>query len=107
MVLPGELETPSQDDRACRSIHPVAMKHLRVLVPLAALLFVGGVAGLTGVVASAFGPPTAGTLAYGNRSSLAAFLRQEDTYTKQTGEVVAIAYLDIFRFVAAGKENHT
>ena len=32
-----------------------------------------------------------------------AFLRQEDTYTKQTGQVVAVAYLDIFRFVAAGK----
>jgi len=29
-----------------------------------------------------------------------AFLRQEDTYTKQTGELVAVAYLDIFRFVA-------
>ncbi len=29
-----------------------------------------------------------------------AFLRQEDTFTKQTGEVVAISYLDIFRFVA-------
>ena len=29
-----------------------------------------------------------------------AFLRQEDTYTKQTGEVVAVSYLDIFRFVA-------
>jgi hypothetical protein len=33
-----------------------------------------------------------------------AFLRQEDTYTKQNGDVVAVAYLDIFRFVAAGKE---
>jgi len=32
-----------------------------------------------------------------------AFLRQEDTYTKQTGEVVAISYLDIFRFVAPQK----
>jgi acyl dehydratase len=30
-----------------------------------------------------------------------AFLRQEDTYTKQCGAVVAVAYLDIFRFVAA------
>lgn len=29
-----------------------------------------------------------------------AFLKQEDTYTKQTGEVVAVSYLDIFRFVA-------
>lgn len=27
-----------------------------------------------------------------------AFLRQEDTYTKQTGEIVAVACLDIFRF---------
>ncbi|MEP4149241.1 MAG: MaoC family dehydratase N-terminal domain-containing protein [Halioglobus sp.] len=34
-----------------------------------------------------------------------AFLRQEDTYTKQTGEVVAISYLDIFRFVAPAKEG--
>ncbi len=36
-----------------------------------------------------------------------AFLRQEDTYTKQTGEVVAVSYLDIFRFVApaAGDES--
>ncbi len=33
-----------------------------------------------------------------------AFLRQEDTYTKQTGEVVAISYLDIFRFVALQEE---
>ena len=32
-----------------------------------------------------------------------AFLRQEDTYTKQTGEVVAISYLDIFRFVSPEK----
>lgn len=32
-----------------------------------------------------------------------AFLRQEDTYTKQTGELVAVSYLDIFRFVAAKK----
>ena len=32
-----------------------------------------------------------------------AFLRQQDTYTKQGGEVVAVACLDIFRFVAAGK----
>ncbi len=30
-----------------------------------------------------------------------AFLKQEDTYTKQTGGVVAVAYLDIFRFVAS------
>jgi len=29
-----------------------------------------------------------------------AFLRQEDTYTKQTGEIVAVAQLDIFRFYA-------
>ena len=29
-----------------------------------------------------------------------AFMRQEDTYSKQTGEVVAVSYLDIFRFVA-------
>ena len=28
-----------------------------------------------------------------------AFLRQEDIYTKQTGEVIAVSYLDIFRFV--------
>ena len=34
-----------------------------------------------------------------------AFLRQEDTYTKQTGEVVAVAYLDIFRFVAPVREG--
>jgi len=34
-----------------------------------------------------------------------AFLRQEDTYTKQTGEVVAISYLDIFRFVARESEG--
>jgi len=27
-----------------------------------------------------------------------AFLRQEDTYTKQSGEVIAVANLDIFRF---------
>ena len=33
-----------------------------------------------------------------------AFLRQEDTYSKQTGEVVAISYLDIFRFVAPTEE---
>mgnify|MGYP001816991112 CR=1 FL=1 len=33
-----------------------------------------------------------------------AFLRQEDTYTKQTGEIVAVSYLDIFRFVAADSE---
>ncbi|MEP0200864.1 MAG: MaoC family dehydratase N-terminal domain-containing protein [Halioglobus sp.] len=33
-----------------------------------------------------------------------AFLRQEDTYTKQTGEVVAVSYLDIFRFVASTAE---
>ena len=36
-----------------------------------------------------------------------AFLRQEDTYTKQTGEVVAVSYLDIFRFVAPGKETES
>jgi hypothetical protein len=34
-----------------------------------------------------------------------AFLRQEDTYTKQTGEVVAVSYLDIFRFVAPESEG--
>lgn len=34
-----------------------------------------------------------------------AFLRQEDTYTKQTGEVVAISWLDIFRFVAPTGEE--
>ena len=33
-----------------------------------------------------------------------AFLRQEDTYNQQTGEVVAISYLDIFRFVAPTEE---
>ncbi|MEP1473029.1 MAG: MaoC family dehydratase N-terminal domain-containing protein [Halieaceae bacterium] len=33
-----------------------------------------------------------------------AFLRQEDTYTKQSGEVVAVSYLDIFRFVASSGE---
>lgn len=49
----------------------------RVMV-LAALLVVAGAVGLAGVVASTPGPPTAGTLAYGNRPSLAAFLRQED-----------------------------
>ena len=34
-----------------------------------------------------------------------AFLRQEDTYTKQTGELLAISYLDIFRFTAPEKES--
>ncbi|MGI9284046.1 MAG: FAS1-like dehydratase domain-containing protein, partial [Pseudomonadales bacterium] len=34
-----------------------------------------------------------------------AFLRQEDTYTKQTGEVVAISYLDIFRFVVPSSDS--
>ena len=33
-----------------------------------------------------------------------AFLRQEDTYTKQTGEVVAVATLDIFRFYVGDDE---
>ena len=33
-----------------------------------------------------------------------AFLRQEDTYTKQAGEVVAVAYLDIFRFYVGNDE---
>jgi len=36
-----------------------------------------------------------------------AFLRQEDTYTKQSGEIVAVSYLDIFRFVAPGKESES
>jgi hypothetical protein len=36
-----------------------------------------------------------------------AFLRQEDTYTKQSGEVVAISYLDIFRFVSPAKEGES
>jgi hypothetical protein len=34
-----------------------------------------------------------------------AFLRQEDTYTKQSGEVVAVSYLDIFRFVAPSRKE--
>jgi acyl dehydratase len=33
-----------------------------------------------------------------------AFLRQEDTYTKQTGEIVAVATLDIFRFYVGPDE---
>jgi acyl-CoA hydrolase len=33
-----------------------------------------------------------------------AFLRQEDTYTRQTGEVVAVANLDIFRFYVGDDE---
>jgi acyl dehydratase len=36
-----------------------------------------------------------------------AFLRQEDTFTKQTGEVVAVSYLDIFRFVATTAEHQS
>lgn len=34
-----------------------------------------------------------------------AFLRQEDTYTNQKGEVVAVAHLDIFRFVPVNSEK--
>ena len=34
-----------------------------------------------------------------------AFLRQEDTYTKQTGELVAVATLDIFRFYVGDGEG--
>ena len=33
-----------------------------------------------------------------------AFLRQQDTYVKQTGETVAVAHLDIFRFYAVAGE---
>lgn len=36
-----------------------------------------------------------------------AFLRQQDTYTKQNGDVVAVSYLDIFRFVAPPKETQS
>mgnify|MGYP000017327880 CR=1 FL=1 len=34
-----------------------------------------------------------------------AFLKQEDTYTNQRGEVVAVAALDIFRFVPPAEET--
>lgn len=44
-----------------------------------------------------------------NRKSLrvgeGAFMRQEDTYTNQRGETVAVVNLDIFRFVAPEKEK--
>jgi len=33
------------------------------------------------------------------RVGTGAFLKQKDTYTNQRGEIIAIAYLDIFRFV--------
>lgn len=34
-----------------------------------------------------------------------AFLKQEDTYTNQKGEVVAISYIDIFRFVPQNEQG--
>ena len=44
-----------------------------------------------------------------NRKSLrvgdGAFMRQEDTYTNQRDEIVAVVNLDIFRFVAPEKET--
>ncbi len=45
---------------------------------LAALLGMAGVAGLAGALVSKWSPPAAGTPAYGNRTPLSAFLRQED-----------------------------